>query len=112
MRQADTLECPINAGFGYPEHPCGEDEVFGRRQVLVEPRGVRHQPDVPANRHSFADEVMTVNPSFSNGGAKGGRDHSQQRALPAPVMSKDADYFARLDFEGDGPQRPPGSETA
>jgi hypothetical protein len=65
VKQAHPLECRIDDRLGDPEHPGREYEVLLSRQVVVQARRVREEPDVAAHLDRIADQVMSVHPPFS-----------------------------------------------
>ena len=71
-----------------------------------------HESDVAPNLDRIANQVMAMDPTFSRRWPKRRRNHAQEGALAAAVMSNNPNNFARFELQGDPAQCPPSSKSA
>ena len=73
---------------------------------------MREKPDMAPDLYGVANQVVTVHPPLPCRRPQRRRNHPEECALSAAVMSHDANDFARFELERHAAKRPPGSEPA
>jgi len=102
----------IVVGVGETEHRGGEDQVFARRQVVVQARRVREKPDAVPHGVGLTHDVVTRDRRAAAIRAEQRRQHPQERALTAAVRAEQPDDFAGCDGDRRAAKHPSRAEAA